>query len=98
HVSSALFPYTTLFRSAERAVHRHVERSRLAVHGAPAADDQIGMPDQVEAIERGAGNPDPAVREEIGPASAQRIRLLVVARKRHRSEEHTSELQSRFDL
>src|SRR5438105_12448958 len=51
---STLFPYTTLFRSLERALQAHLERARQGV--------------------------------------------LHRHRRRDRSEEHTSELQSRVDL
>src|SRR5256884_2923293 len=64
---STLFPYTTLFRSAER-LHQ--------VHGA-------------------LGLPHGALRFRV-PAMADHHDL--VAGLQHRSEEHTSELQSRLHL
>src|SRR2546421_5730307 len=66
---STLFPYTTLFRSAESFLRRH---------RAPAARPAAGREG-----DRGAGAH--RRRREPGAAAA-------------RSEEHTSELQSRSDL
>src|SRR2546428_3828267 len=69
---STLFPYTTLFRSPQLALHGRRElRRRLAPRGAERA--------------RGRGHLD----LELGEPP------LVLAQ---RSEEHTSELQSRSDL
>src|SRR5438105_9618233 len=71
---STLFPYTTLFRSAERRQHvRQVSR--------PAAGEQV---DAVEVAER--------------PDDGEQRRGQVQRADRGRSEEHTSELQSRVDL
>src|SRR3712207_7256270 len=77
---STLFPYTTLFRSA-----CYLEPSALKEH--------LKAPDEV------------ALGDEPGAVAAQRLRIAAVDRHRierescaaqHvRSEEHTSELQSR---
>src|SRR5207249_10791789 len=81
-LSSTLFPYTTLFRSQER-------RRRLGGAG-PA-----------ESGGRGDRAPQPRV---LHAAFAHRRPRRPSARRRRehrhgqRSEEHTSELQSRFDL
>src|SRR5207249_7526946 len=70
---SALFPYTTLFRSRPRGPRRHSPHRA----GAPGVQPRSGE----------AGRPDggSTVRGWTPGAPA-------------RSEEHTSELQSRFDL
>src|SRR3712207_8101323 len=71
---STLFPYTTLFRSAD-AVLGHVQRHRLA-HG-----DHPGLG---RGVVRAAG---PAAHRDAGREGDQGALV--------RSEEHTSELQSR---
>src|SRR3712207_7721152 len=79
---STLFPYTTLFRS-------RVEHLALVVR-----DDSVHLVER-DAVERGAEIPDRAVQGLHGdladlagsPHTAGAVRL--------RSEEHTSELQSR---
>src|SRR5207248_10083203 len=96
--SSTSFPYTTLFRS-----HRDVELAALV-----AELEDLG---DVAVRERGG---DPRLVEEhlnelvelaqLGQNSLQRHQLPGGARGdreedlRHRSEEHTSELQSPYDL
>src|SRR3712207_8090116 len=76
---STLFPYTTLFRSPHQ---------RLGAHHAPRREVDDGLVEHRElprvggrAVERGA---------QVGLERDARVRGLV-----HRSEEHTSELQSR---
>src|SRR2546428_9079043 len=80
---STLFPYTTLFRSPERD------------HGRVVADDAAA--DDHDLARRNAGD---AAEQE--PAAALRLLEEVGAGLRGeaaaRSEEHTSELQSRSDL
>src|SRR5207249_11700974 len=89
---AALFPYTTLFRSPERQHARpSSERGALAIVRSAiiarlAARNEIWMPRlrlvQLDGWLRKAGRPLELTAGEV------------VAR----SEEHTSELQSRFDL
>src|SRR3712207_8525505 len=79
---STLFPYTTLFRSVRVALAQLGADPRgLPVGG--AGDDQPVQPLQV-----------PAGADELG---GQPVEQLGVRRRLalHRSEEHTSELQSR---
>src|SRR3712207_6996597 len=82
---STLFPYTTLFRS-EPTTGRW-----------PAADDHVDLP-------VGEQLPDPAAVANLehdlglgvaGPEGGKKGRQDVLAGRGHRSEEHTSELQSR---
>src|SRR5699024_12490996 len=88
-----LFPYTTLFRSRSvsaapllrRTVVIHV--SLLDVDVAPPALGALGT--VAVLLDRFGDEHDVRVR-----AVAQ----LRAAQAAHRSEEHTSELQSRFDL
>src|SRR3712207_7207517 len=77
---STLFPYTTLFRS-------------LAERGPPARRVVPAVPPAAAVLDPGV---DPvqhrvrhAPRQVVGPADDHR------GQARHRSEEHTSELQSR---
>src|SRR3712207_8640874 len=77
---STLFPYTTLFRSDPAAA------GRLPGHGQPAA--------------RGGGPARPCRRRPPGDPGRRHAghpagRRLAAPRARPRSEEHTSELQSR---
>src|SRR5207247_7069711 len=94
----SLFPYTTLFRSDRRAgpvglVEAVEEEPLRAVHGGSARDRrQVAVPAAVARdIDRGGREP---VRLErlVDRLGALREVALV------RSEEHTSELQSRVDL
>src|SRR2546421_1379374 len=80
---STLFPYTTLFRSCERE-ERRFRGARLHQRGARRSRRQ-------EARQRGVG-PIVLIAEMPGAHDAARLVLDL------RSEEHTSELQSRSDL
>src|SRR5690606_41585284 len=95
--SSTLFPYTTLFRSFDRAmgVVEHRPARRLVDAAALHADETVL--DQVEAA------------DAVGAAQLVEPRQQRGGRERHavdgdgialleRSEEHTSELQSRENL
>src|SRR5699024_11668580 len=88
--SYSLFPYTTLFRSLldERPVDPQRCRGRL-----PRARRVPGRVETRLLRQRGAV-PHPAADD------LERLDLLADARGEiaFRSEEHTSELQSRFDL
>src|SRR5690606_41707069 len=84
--SSTLFPYTTLFRSAECAVVLDAEAA-VDVHRAPVVvpghsedDLALGLADALQDL----------VLAELG--------MLRDDRAQGRSEEHTSELQSRENL
>src|SRR5690349_23939813 len=90
---STLFPYTTLFRSL-RDLAREDLRERRAVHVQEVLD-------AVEVVD------DRRRRERPGDLHAAVARAELVGRERGvaraevdgaRSEEHTSELQSRRDL
>src|SRR3712207_8203718 len=72
---STLFPYPTLFRSAERRSHQRAQRERVE-------------PDLHPLLRSGVLGPRPAVAE----APDERLECAAVDL---RSEEHTSELQSR---
>src|SRR5690349_22035517 len=80
---SPLFPYTTLFRSRGGVAH--------LVH---RDGDEEGRGQQ--------DDPDDEVEEWVQSIGILRsrfvVRLAVRARRARRSEEHTSELQSRRDL
>src|SRR5207249_10130198 len=85
-----LFPYTTLFRS--RAAAHRLQPPENSVHAPPR---RIALP--------------PSLRPSLSPRSSRRccpqnacsLQRHRKMDRRHlsiRSEEHTSELQSRFDL
>src|SRR2546422_7193474 len=83
---STLFPYTTLFRSKQRHAHLNAVRVGRVVRCVPEATQGDGQkPDQ-----------DPA-RIEAAPVEGQ-SKGQKIERQRNRSEEHTSELQSRLHL
>src|SRR5699024_12391240 len=83
--SSPLFPYTTLFRSVDRRLQNsRTQRSiRLTV---PRMHPRVGSQ---------TGNSKSHRWRDRAGASIRRLRGTHC---RNRSEEHTSELQSRFDL
>src|SRR5207249_9740195 len=93
---STLFPYTTLFRSADRAgpgIPLRALRARRAAH--PGSRGPAAERHRVRRLLN--------ERLELRTLDLDRVRLVVeegrVALVRaHRSEEHTSELLSRFDL
>src|SRR5207249_10158655 len=85
-----LFPYTTLFRSVmcPAPVHR------------PTGDDRVVL-HQHAVVEHGhpGGIPPRAVGREVRAVKHDVVRLPLAGRDIvFRSEEHTSELQSRFDV
>src|SRR5690606_41648382 len=84
---STLFPYTTLFRSvcAARGAHPHVLRRRLR-------DDPRVPQGRVRRVRGGCHSRSPAHR------LVRRRHRRSADRQRTRSEEHTSELQSRENL
>src|SRR5204862_6903431 len=84
-----LFPYTTLFRSRIRAARRHVERADDVTLARQAALSATPAPTGAEGA-RGARVAE--LFREIG------LSHVGVDQAGNRSEEHTSELQSRRDL
>src|SRR3712207_9446291 len=88
---STLFPYTTLFRS--RGLGVEVEAASLGARprfGAPLRASQIS----VGSVTLGTSAAGPQPRRP--PAPTDRLTSIEgVASTRRRSEEHTSELQSR---
>src|SRR5690606_39887274 len=84
---SALFPYTTLFRSTERRVG---ERGRVGVAvGNDGRDARLGR----EAVEAMLVQREHGARADAADPDGARPALRPA-----RSEEHTSELQSRENL
>src|SRR2546421_9384424 len=81
---STLFPYTTLFRSlAERVVRERLER-------------EVEIAAEVQAQLFPRSTPVLSTVEITGECRAGRVAPAL--RRRSRSEEHTSELQSRSDI
>src|SRR3989440_2061547 len=81
---STLFPYTTLFRSAQRP--QQSARDDVPLHLAGALPDAFDARIAPDALQRQLAHE---------PHAAVNLQRLVGD---HRSEEHTSELQSRSDL
>src|SRR5699024_11825914 len=91
--SPPLLPYTTLFRSlfvAEVVLHDRVAGRQGS---ATVAEQDLGAEVRLEVGDAAVGVPVVLVPEGAGAANVA-VPLLDVAQ---RSEEHTSELQSRFD-
>src|SRR5207249_8807482 len=83
---STLFPYTTLFRSSARSSIRNSEVKLPSCSG----PGECAMKQKVVSF-RGTPSNSPAAQCHTYPPSQK-------PRVGRRSEEHTSELQSRFDL
>src|SRR5204862_8302534 len=90
--SSTLFPYTTLFRSHVGGARREAQRPG-GRHGRVAGGGLVG--DDAHLPGEAARLADRLLRPMAG---IQVIDGGVGAREVQRSEEHTSELQSRRDL
>src|SRR5207249_11536644 len=85
--SPPLFPYTTLFRSGRRRRERPRDRTIVHRDGPPVA--KLGRQLRVARDQPGGTRRG---EHRDGERHLRRLRVL------ERSEEHTSELQSRFDL
>src|SRR3712207_9535156 len=88
---STLFPYTTLFRSVQ-----HEPRVRRALADAAVGDDRVAGQHAlvlVELLELLLGLEGAVLLDRLGPRHRRRARDVAAALRR--SEEHTSELQSR---
>src|SRR3712207_8897154 len=87
---STLFPYTTLFRSGDLRAFRALAPDR----GGRGVDEG-----RAQLPARGVPTDDPGRRLAVNSHALERLddlgRRIVVALQRDRSEEHTSELQSR---
>src|SRR5207249_6973146 len=85
--SPTLFPYTTLFRSGARPYHR-AHRRGVKIIGATSHY-------VTEELDAGPIIEQDVIRVSHATSVDDMLRL---GRDLERSEEHTSELQSRFDL
>src|SRR5699024_12020227 len=92
----ALFPYTTLFRSLAQAlqwVTSHPQDHRVL---------NVNVPDVPRAELKGVRSAQPAQFTAVADERQRQIQRLLfqpfAESQVTRSEEHTSELQSRFDL
>src|SRR5207247_11233176 len=88
--TSSLFPYTTLFRSEAPGMPGFM---RLEFH--TGAQERIGHRLHAERSQAAACT---AAVETEAEAEPEVLRAAARAHGQHRSEEHTSELQSRVDL
>src|SRR5690606_41113874 len=92
---SSLFPYTTLFRSMRDFQRMGGNRRNLMVG---KINNPLGMPGQWRGI---AGDEMLAMSDANHQWASQprsNHHLGIVPKQKHRSEEHTSELQSRENL
>src|SRR5437868_12882632 len=88
---ATLFPYTTLFRSQIDAVLRAFRAGHAGMNLAEVEFEHVGI-FEVVALRHA----EEILRLEI---IAEGVDVFfAAARREQRSEEHTSELQSRFDL
>src|SRR5206468_12826083 len=94
---SSLFPYTTLFRSAVLLNERFARRGAYYVPAGSVDWDSLG-PSYTPAGERqahpDAWDPEDALFVPMRDGDGNLLGMISV----DRSEEHTSELQSRSDL
>src|SRR5206468_8198903 len=88
---STLFPYTTLFRSAHKP-------ARSSVRPAVRREMPVAWRRTSARPARGAARSQAAPAQEVAPGRRDSACRLDVAAPGGRSEEHTSELQSRSDL
>src|SRR5699024_12488280 len=94
HPRFTLFPYTTLFRSYVSSVNRLelIGLEGVALTGLRPSgmveleDERVDVVSEGSFIDRG---------ERVKVVKVEGMRIVV---RKIRSEEHTSELQSRFDL
>src|SRR5699024_12030128 len=90
-LNSTFFPYTTLFRS-------ELTFKALVDPDAGLASSQPGIREQYQKFSCGKNTRSTFMRGCRAGCSRRDARLAGGWQWRHRSEEHTSELQSRFDL
>src|SRR3989449_4515963 len=88
---STLFPYTTLFRSLDHLLHRD-GGDHLAIPGGDAAVEE-----ELE-LEQPLGGLDILVGCHAADRGLVHADVFADVPERQRSEEHTSELQSRLHL
>src|SRR3546814_4027618 len=85
--TDTLFPYTTLFRS--EGIQHHVAGLRRGEDG--AVEQRLGLLCRMRLIAVGILHPLRPGAERNDPVAPH---LQIVVHRLHRSEEHTSELQS----
>src|SRR5699024_12586199 len=91
---SPLFPYTTLFRSGDAA---RVRPERFTSWAGETASWRESYPVGYTAPSESALMPQEVIRR-IGEIAGPEAVYAAGVGQHQRSEEHTSELQSRFDL
>src|SRR5207249_11012231 len=89
-----LFPYTTLFRSYFWIIPRQRSRWAEYLENDPRVSLVVEQPNTLAKV-RCRGHAELVERPNIG---GQWVPIATRMSVRYRSEEHTSELQSRFDL
>src|SRR5207248_10611037 len=92
--NSTLFPYTTLFRSQVQGLVRE-SRAIVGAHLTPVRAQPLLERDPHVRFDRCGRHTWLDAADQIQPV---RVVLVQVGIDLHRSEEHTSELQSPYDL
>src|SRR3712207_8781349 len=96
---STLFPYTTLFRSFWMATKQAAAAERASAGGDPIATTAVNAAKQFEGITLSKTNESgPQALDDknfVGPMWKRLTGIDVKVTEAPRSEEHTSELQSR---
>src|SRR5699024_12313545 len=95
---SVLFPYTTLFRS-DRPMAEYFAAGRKRLTAVQAGNDYTLLL-EYEGGEKRLYDCKPFLQPDtvFAPLREPSVFRRVYLDENHRSEEHTSELQSRFDL
>src|SRR5207248_11735008 len=93
-LTSPLFPYTTLFRS----LHERAGDLRQPSPGAAAGRDRIRLPCSGDVDGPQAAEADRRGRRDCALRASAAGRRPPPSPRLPRSEEHTSELQSPYDL
>src|SRR5699024_12837040 len=96
HSTTTLFPYTTLFRSIKTGLNTVLYMARLRAIEEDFHIKPVVLENIVHDVNR--ENKRFFIRNEVYPKLEQERPEITVETDEKRSEEHTSELQSRFDL
>src|SRR3974390_1898022 len=68
---------------AENTIDGHTQGGGFTVHRPSATDDQVRIPDQIQAVHSLCGNDDVFLLNSFGPLRAKEVCLRLVARKQY---------------
>src|SRR5699024_12071078 len=94
---SPLFPYTTLFRSEGKQQNPSLAKTEKSRLSEPISVRPDKTAEGTSKLYAPSVPKKPSVRKELNEIKAAR-KKEAESKGKERSEEHTSELQSRFDL